>query len=199
MRQPVPFIGEELLIRGEDSEGDTHGRLLDDILSTEGNESSWDEIASNWPSRASTPEPHASVTKATTPKPQPKSKPTPPKPKTPLAKAVSASHMEWIPINNGHGLRINVTGNMDLQLRKQWQQLLRETSASNIGQFEFNLAQAPELGLTGLGMLLLFKDQKKSQRQDIKLCHCSPRVRELLHWTGMDKYFVIQGVAKPTE
>jgi anti-anti-sigma regulatory factor len=72
--------------------------------------------------------------------------------------------------------------------------LLAETDANGIGQFEFNLTQAPNLSLTGLGMLLLFKERKGAERGDIKLCHCNKNVWDLLQWSGMDKYFTIQGI-----
>lgn len=102
------------------------------------------------------------------------------------------AHIDWKPINNGHCLRINIDGKLDVQMRKEWQRFMRATAASDVGQFEFNLTHTPELSLTGLGMLLHFKDQKHSQRQDIKLSHCNRQIRELLQWTGMDKFFLIQ-------
>lgn len=103
------------------------------------------------------------------------------------------NHIDWIPINNGHCLRINISGRLDLRMRNEWLRFMRATASSNVGQYEFNLTQTPELGLAGLGLLLLFKDQKKSRQQDIKLCHCNRQIWELLLWTGMDKYFSIQG------
>jgi len=112
-------------------------------------------------------------------------------PKT-LAAGEHKPHIDWIPINNGHCLRVNISGKLDLQLRSEWQRFIRETSANPIRQFEFNFTQTPELSLAGLGFLLLFKEQKKSQRQDIKLCHCNRHIWELLQWTGMDKHFLIQ-------
>lgn len=101
-------------------------------------------------------------------------------------------HIDWIPINNGHCLRINISGRFDLHMRNEWFKFIRATARISVGQYEFNLTQTPELGLSGLGLLLVFKEKKKSRQQDIKLCHCNRRVWELLHWTGMDKYFAIQ-------
>lgn len=179
MRQSVPFIGEDLIVRGDTKNDGKHpGKLIAGVLDKDTNSSSWDEIVPNWPTRAAASA-RASV-----------SKPSPTKKSAPVQ-----AQIDWKPIRNGHCLRINISGKLDLELRKEWQRLLRETAASSAGQFEFNLTRTPELSLTGLGMLLLFKDQKKSQRQDIKLSDCNRQIFELLQWTGMDKYFVIH--AKP--
>ena len=100
--------------------------------------------------------------------------------------------LEWVLINNGRGLRINVSGNIDHSMRTEWRRLLEETESNGAGEFEFNLSHSPALSLTGLGMLLLFKERKGSVREAIKLCNCNKDVAQLLRWTGMDKYFVIQ-------
>src|SRR5690606_10532300 len=91
------------------------------------------------------------------------------------------------------GLRINISGTIDQELRREWLRLLRETASKEIDQFEFNLTRTPALSLTSLSMLLLFREQKRSQRQNITLCHCNRQVWEMLQWTGMDRYLVIQG------
>ena len=101
--------------------------------------------------------------------------------------------IDWLPINSGHGLRINISGSLDQSMHNEWRRLIAETEANGVGQFEFNLTDAPNLTLTGLGMLLHFKEQKGSERGDIKLCHCNKEVWQMLQWTGMDKYFTIQG------
>lgn len=188
MRRSVPFIGEDFIQRdSNNADAPKQNSIIDEVLGAETGNSSWDEVVSNWPSRVAS-EARASVSV---------SRPAAPKSNTPMRKVIAAgeqrAHIDWKPINNGHCLRISVNGNMDLALRNEWHRLLREVSTNGIGQFEFNLTQTPELSLTGLGMLLLFKEYKKSQRQDIKLCHCNQQIRELLQWTGMEKYFVIQG------
>jgi anti-anti-sigma factor len=185
MRPSVPFIGEELIVRGDDeSPIAPQSRLIDEVLSTSADTSSWDDFIGDKGSKPA--KPHAAISR--------------PKAKT-LRNIVMPqkrnSYMEWMPINNGRCLRISVSGNMDLKLRNDWQRLMQETAASSIRQFEFNLTQTPELSLTGLGMLLLFKEQKGSQQSDIKLCHCNPQIRELLQWTGMDKYFLVQSKPLP--
>lgn len=103
------------------------------------------------------------------------------------------SHIDWIPVNHGHCLRINISGHLDLHMHREWLKFMHATASSSAGQYEFNLTQTQTLGLTGLGLLLLFKEQRKSRPQDIKLCHCNRQIWELLQWTGMDKHFSIHG------
>lgn len=184
MRPSVPFIGEEIILRDDlhQREDSTHGQMIDEVLSTAAETSSWEDSVPA-ASPASPSKGHAAaVTKGAA-----------------NARSVHKSaadarpHIDWIPINNGHGLRINISGTIDQTLRREWLRLLRETASKNVDQFEFNLTRTPTLNMTGLGMLLLFREQKRSQRQNITLCHCNRQVWELLQWTGMDRYFVIQG------
>ncbi len=191
MRPPVPFIGEELIFRDDENPGDSkrHGQIIDEVLSTATDTSSWEDsvpVSSSGSPPAAAPAKHRTATTATIPAGT-----------TTVHKPSSLSdigpRMEWIPINNGHGLRINISGTIDQELRREWLRLLRETASKEIDQFEFNLTRTPALSLTSLSMLLLFREQKRSQRQNITLCHCNRQVWELLQWTGMDRYFVIQG------
>lgn len=185
MRRTVPFINESLITRQNRGSGiNDDENLRKDALSPDAGIA--DQIAPDWPSRAPS---QANTSKSEGPNEsyEPQATATPREHQTPK--------IDWKPINNGHCLRININGKLDLHLRKEWQRFIRETAVSGVGQFEFNLGQTSELSLTGLGLLLLFKEQKQSQRQDIKLSHCNRQVRELLQWTGMDKFFLIQ--AKP--
>ena len=190
MRPPVPFIGEELILRDDENPGDSkrHGQIIDEVLSTATDTSSWEDSVPV-SSSGSPPAPQAKRRTTATA--------TIPAGTTTVHKLPSLSdtgpRLEWIPINNGHGLRINISGTIDQALRREWLQLLRETANKEIDQFEFNLTRTPALSLTSLSMLLLFREQKRSQRENITLCHCNPQVWELLQWTGMDRYFVIQG------
>ena len=205
MAKKVPFLGEERIARADDPQSEakkTRGRAIDEVLSTAADPSSWDDVVvvkapAVEPSENARP--HASI-----PKPTKRSSvaftPGVVFKKTPLETELAATKgssfgatIDWIPINNGHALRINVCGDMDQGIRAEWVRLLEETANNGVGQFEFNLMQAPTLSLTGLGMLLLFKEQKGSERGDIKLCHCNKDVWQLLQWAGMDRYFVIQG------
>lgn len=206
MRRKVPFLGEEHINRAEDDATQAkkaRGHLIDDVLSTQKQPSTWDDlVTSDYPDPASGPpkvsRPHVPPQKP----PRPKAKTVPVTPGPTFKRAViegrysdeSLSSIDWLPINSGHGLRVNICGNLDQNLRAEWRRLIEESERSGIGQFEFNLTEAPSLTLTGLGMLLLFKEQKGSERGDIKLCHCNKDVWQMLQWTGMDKYFTIQGM-----
>lgn len=206
MRRKVPFMGEERIARADDEATQAkkaRGHLIDDVLSTQRQPSTWDDfVTSDYPdpSGALPPisRPHAAPQKP--PRPKAKSVPVTPGPalKRSVIEGTFSDHMfgsiDWLPINSGHGLRVNICGNLDQHLRNEWRRLIEESERSGIDQFEFNLTEAPTLTLTGLGMLLLFKEQKGSERGDIKLCHCNKDVWQMLQWTGMDKYFTIQGV-----
>ena len=208
MRRKVPFMGEENIIRADDDESQAkkaRGDLIDDVVSTLRQASSWDDlVSSDYPDPMGEP-PRVTRPHAAMPKPgRSKTVPVPPGPVLKKAimdmnieaakvSVVNGASIDWRPINNGHGLRINICGNFDQNLRSEWRRLLEETQENGVGQFEFNFTRAPTLTLTGLGMLLLFKEQKGSERGDIKLCHCNKEVWQMLRWTGMDKYFSIQG------
>jgi anti-anti-sigma factor len=212
MRRKVPFVGEERVERPEDAANQAkkaRGHIIDDVLSTDNQASSWEDIVkptaegNGSKTSPSVTKPVKGIAVPITPgsvggnangTPQNLNL-TPPRKGAVTSKSGSAT-IDWIPINNGHGLRINVCGMLDQNLREEWRVLLEETSGSSVKQFEFNLTQAPSLTLTGLGMLLMFKEQKGSERNDIRLCHCNKDVWQLLQWTGMDKYFTIQGAPK---
>lgn len=204
MRRKVPFMGEDRIVRDGDEAAQAkkaRATVIDDILSTNAQPSTWDDLVTS-----DYPDPLGMTPSAPRPnlppkKPRPKTVPVTPGPVPSLKKAIidsaftnGLSSIDWLPINSGHGLRINICGNLDQNLRAEWRRLLEETERTGVGQFEFNFTEAPSLSLTGLGMLLLFKEQKKSERGDIKLCHCNREVWQMLLWTGMDKYFTIQGI-----
>jgi anti-anti-sigma factor len=203
MRRKVPFLGEENVTRATDEEAQakkSRGQLIDDVLSTRSQPSTWDDhVAVNYSAPFEAPKAFAPP-KTPSPKPS-RSKSVPVTSGPVLKKAMfesmyshaNTSAINWLPINSGHGLRINILGSLDQNLRHEWRRLMAETHVNGIGQFEFNFTEAPNLTLTGLGMLLLFKEQKGSERGDIKLCHCNKEVWQMLQWTGMDKYFTILG------
>ncbi|MDO8344289.1 MAG: STAS domain-containing protein [Cellvibrio sp.] len=216
MRNHVPFVGERKVVRADDEPARAKrasGRVIDDVVGDGPQESSWDDtVPGGWldkskpnPTIKAEPQARASVAMprghvplrsgaktagATTPaKKGASSKPSA------SSSAISfsdAANMDWVHINNGRGLRVSIHGNIDNDLRKEWSRLLNDTESAHIKEFEFNLSETPALSLTGLGMLLLFKERKGSKRDDIRLCNCNKDVTQLLHWTGMDKYFLIQ-------
>jgi anti-anti-sigma factor len=189
MRKGVPFFAEEQLVRQEGTRdsGRLPEREISEILSTQSGTSSWEDLVEG-PSRVRKP---THEMRRLVP-----IKPTPGRPglmnRLSGAMTTRSTHIEWMPIRHGHCLRINVNGNMDLEMRKEWRRLMRAMTKNNVGQFEFNLIQTANISLSGLGMLLLFRELKKAQRTDIKLCHCNKQIRDMLQLTGMDKYFLIQ-------
>lgn len=221
MRHHVPFVGERKVVRADDEQARAkrlNNRVIDDVVGEGIAESSWEDVvAPGWvdptlpksmkPKITLPPKASASVSLPSVPLPKvPIRSGTGAKTsvaKTPVAKKSSSSAsssitfsdmagLDWIPINNGRGLRVNVHGCIDNDLRREWTRLLEGTAESNVDEFEFNLSDTPALSLTGLGMLLLFKERKGSARDAITLCNCNKEVAQLLEWTGMDKYFLIK-------
>lgn len=216
MRHLVPFVGERNVVRADDEQARikrSSGRVIDEIVADGKVESSWDDIVPEGWVDKSKPKPpalSASITtnasaaqpKANVPiKAGPKAngasaakKAVPPKAGSASASITfsDSASMDWVRINNGRGLRVSIHGNIDNDLRKEWSRLLSDTDSADVKEFEFNLKETPALSLTGLGMLLLFKERKGSARDDIRLCNCNKEVTQLLHWTGMDKCFAIE-------
>lgn len=216
MRHQVPFVGERKVVRANDDGARakrTSGRIIDDVVGNGVTDSSWDDVVP--PGWIDTSQPKKSTPQesmrasVTMPKPHVPFKPggkslasgAEAKPKTAVKTSGAYSgaitfsdsaSLDWVPINNGRGLRVNIHGCIDHDLRREWSRLITDTEGANIREFEFNFTETPALSLTGLGMLLLFKERKGSVREDIKLCNCNGEVKQLLEWTGMDKYFLIQ-------
>lgn len=215
MRRVVPFIGEQQIARADNElerAKRSSGRVIDEVVSAADAESSWDDIVRPEGMESNESAPHQSSVGVSRPATKGKSLVKSPAPKyLPATGSVGAASkssdaqtrstifvnpnaptMEWVSVNSGRGLRITINGVIDHNLRSEWNRLLEETEGNEAGEFEFNLTQTPSLSLTGLGMLLLFKERKATKRDAIRLCHCTKEVSQLLHWTGMDKYFVIQ-------
>ncbi len=221
MRHQVPFVGERKVIRADDELARNKrisGRVIDDVVGNGVAQSSWEDVVpEGWTDR-SIPK---SAQKILTPAISYSPAVSPPRPQVPIrsgSASPSVAHknsaskglvkkpatnsgavtfsdtasLDWVPINNGRGLRVNIHGSIDSDLRKEWTRLLDGTSDTDIEEFEFNLSDAPALSLTGLGMLLLFKERKRSARDAISLCNCNKEITQLLEWTGMDRYFVIK-------
>lgn len=213
MRHQVPFIGERKLVRAHDEQARIkriNGRVIDDVVGEGVASSSWEDVVGNgWVDR-SRPE-HKLPASGSVARPPP-----PPRPKVPirsgaLASAIAkasgtagtslqtgtiglpgSSSIDWILIQNGRGVRVNIHGVIDSHLRKEWARLLAGTEEMNIEEFEFNLSDSPVLSLTGLAMLLMFRDKKRSICKVFSLCNCTKEVAQLLEWTGMDRYFLIK-------
>lgn len=219
MRHQVPFVGERKVVRADDDQARakrTNGRVIDEVVGNGVADSSWEDVVpAGWDDKSQPKKPESARASVTMPKPQVPlrsggkslssgagAKPqsaiktqTPPKSSGAYSGAITFSDsasLDWTPINSGRGLRVNIRGCIDHDLRKEWSRLLNDTEEVGVREFEFNLTETPALSLTGLGMLLLFKERKGSTRDEIKLCNCNKEVAQLLEWTGMDKYFLIQ-------
>jgi anti-anti-sigma factor len=219
MRHQVPFVGERKVVRAEDEQARAKrlsGKVIDDVVGEGIVPSSWEDVVpEGWLDRSvpkvNKPKSVASASVACGPavpqvairagsatKPgavKNTSLPSPAKKTSTSSSAITFSDsasLDWMPINNGRGLRVNIHGCIDNDLRKEWARLLEGTADTDVEEFEFNLSDTPALSLTGLGMLLLFKERKRSAREAISLCNCNKNVAQLLAWTGMDRYFVIK-------
>jgi anti-anti-sigma factor len=200
MRNSVPFIGEGQISRADSEQGSQKreaGKLIDEVISSADAESSWEDVVpDSWESnrtKALRSSPGVNrLPPAQSAKQIVKGSPKSPGQKTVKPKITVTAVVDWVSINSGHGLRINIVGNIDHNLRDQWRRLLEETATMDVSEYEINLKATPVLSMTGLGMLLLFKERKDSSREAIKLSNCNQDVWKLLNWTGMDKYFVIQ-------
>jgi anti-anti-sigma factor len=205
MRNSVPFIEEGHISRADSEQAGQKrqaGKLIDEVITSADTESSWEDVVPDtWQSNRTKAMKSSPGIKRLLPAQSPKqlvqgsSRPERVESSTNKAgvkpKAVAA-FVDWVAINSGHGLRVNIVGNIDHNLRDQWRRLLEETATMDVNEYEINLKATPVLSMTGLGMLLLFKERKDSSREAIKLSNCNQDVWKLLNWTGMDKYFVIQ-------
>jgi anti-anti-sigma factor len=193
MRNLVPFVSEQKVSRAENAKEQAKraaGKLIDDVVATDVGESSWDDLV---------PKTQPARTLAGQPK---QTKVHPPMnlgthiaspgrhPKVTDQIFSDGPSVQWVPINSGKALRIDVMGAMDKSLRSQWRRLLAEVEAGSMKEFEINLLDSPSLSLTGLGMLLMFRETSGASK--MALCNCNKSVQETLFWSGMDKYFLIQ-------
>lgn len=222
MRHHVPFVGERKVVRADDEPSRAKrasGRVIDDVVGEGVGASSWEDVVPEGWVDPSAPK-SLKAKKESAPARPSASVPLPKVPFRPASKSASSgtksaasssaakkttrpssaitfsdsAGLDWTPINNGRGLRVNIHGAIDNDLRKEWARLLDGTAQANVEEYEFNLSETPALSLTGLGMLLLFKERKGFGREAITLCNCNKEVAELLQWTGMDKYFLIKTI-----
>ena len=193
MRHIVPFVGEQKVVRADDDTAQAKratGKLIDDLIVTDEEESSWDDLVPKTHRSSKAP---AKPQKASAQAPANKTNhPVSPArhPKVNDQLFSDVPELQWVSINNGKGLRVDGVGTMDKNLRSQWRQLLAEVEASNLTEFEINLSETPTLSLTGLGMLLMFKESSGASK--MALCNCNKSVQNVLLWSGMEKYFVIE-------
>ena len=210
MRHQVPFVGERKVVRADDDVAQAKrisGRVIDEVVGDGVAASSWEDTVPSVQSDKVVSRPAGALVSApmtktnTPPKAAAKMNSNGAHKSPPLKKTMTpasgitfsdSAGMDWVRINHGRGLRVSVYGNMDNELRREWSRLLNDPESADVKEFEFNFHETSALTLTGLGMLLLFKERKGFGREAIKLCNCNKEVKELLEWSGMEKYFVIQ-------
>lgn len=208
----VPFEPEQQLMRAKDDEAQARGNLIDDVLSTQNQPSSWDDLVDDdysylvraplAPDQAkpasikpAQPKPVPKPVPKPLPKAIPAPKPAQPKPAGLVTYADGAASLDWQLSEDGKKLHITLCGILDHTLGREWRDLISAATAADAAHFEFNLGESSELTLAGLGMLLVFKEKTRAALGDIRLQHCNKEVWQMLHWTGMDKYFTIQGTS----
>ncbi|MDO3385272.1 STAS domain-containing protein [Gilvimarinus sp. SDUM040013] len=180
MKKQVPFVGEDFFDRDSDNAAfSDETQMLDDLLDAELKSSSWDDIVPA-ESKGRKTKARASITIPASQKPI--------KPGTTI---------DWRPVNHGHCIRINIHGDMDIQMMKQWRQLLKETADNGIHQFEFDLRDTECMSLAGLAMLLLFKDSKQAGSRDIALNQCNRELYKRLLWSGLTEEFIVRPSQEP--
>jgi anti-anti-sigma regulatory factor len=211
MRHHVPFVGERKIVRADDEQARskrTIGKVIEEIVGDGKVESSWDDVVpdgwSDTSSPTAPPTASASIILPSVHLPVKGGAKTVGKStfkKSALSKPVGSRNaisfsdtatMDWVRINNGRSLRVSIYGIFDSNLRREWRRLLDDPDSVDIHEFEFNLSETPTLSLTGLGMLLLFKERKGAKRDHIRLCNCNKEVAQLLRWSGMEEYFAIE-------
>jgi anti-anti-sigma factor len=217
MRCQVPFAREANTQRIQDAkvkEKKAQGKLIDEVLSTSNLPSSWHDIVAAGHSDKFGKSQGAAVTLPPQ-KPREGFKkaifempaageataqigssaaanfPVSQSSLTPDKETSSHPALKWALFDEGKGLNVSVSGNIDMALRTQWRELLDDPVLAGVNNVEFNLRESDSLSLAGLGLLLLFKDLKCSSAK-ITLCNCSQEVAQVLRWTGMDKHFRIQ-------
>lgn len=94
-------------------------------------------------------------------------------------------------IDNGKRLRIAVHGELNQSLRWQLRKLMSDIKTYAVFGYEVDLGQCYGITVTGIGILLLVKENTGADRDAIVLKNCRPAIVERLHWAGMEKYFQI--------
>ncbi len=196
------------------------GRVIDDVVANGFGESSWEDVVpAGWVDKALPPPaqeaevatPASARASIIRPKPAaPLKSRVPLKPgnktlspgkvdhwnfsdeHTPAGNYNARAAIDWVLIKNDRCYRVNIRGCIDHNLREDWARFMAETAKSTVREFEFNLMGTPALSLTGLGLLLLFKERKGCLRDEITICNCNRNVEQLLRWAGMENYFTIQ-------
>ncbi|WP_020208105.1 STAS domain-containing protein [Gilvimarinus chinensis] len=104
--------------------------------------------------------------------------------------------LDWHPINNGHGIKVYLAGDLTLSALTLWRKFIRETANNGIHQFELDFKGVHRLSLAGLAILLLFKESKQAQPSNITLTQCNEALYKRLAWSGLTEEFIVRPTRK---
>jgi anti-anti-sigma regulatory factor len=177
MTKLVPFIGEEYLVRDKESKSqslDNAFDQLEQLISEDFDElDDWDDDISQFDSSSAEPgnEP-ASSTKQ-------------------LAAATRTAPYQLIPIDDGDGLQLALSGQVDFFSREQIYHLIHDIRGGKTKHYDIDLKDCPLITVTGISLLLLLKEATGERKVEITISNCQPKVYQALSWAGMDKHFLV--------
>src|SRR5690554_2383309 len=106
----------------------------------------------------------------------------------------SVAHVHWYPTQNGHCLKISISGKPDIRCLGQWRRLIKDCQRHNNQRFELDLKEADDFGLAALALLLMLKDTRQVKASDFVLNQCNQQLFRLLQWTGLNGAFTVRAV-----
>ncbi len=168
MKNPVPFVDEEYLVRDKQPAP---------------------------PARASTMAPAPNAKAASTSRRQGggQSKPSAPLSR-PAANRAAEARVYWHPTHNGLCLKVNISGCPDIRTLGQWRRLLRDCRRLHTQRFEVDMQETEEVGLTALALLIMLKERQQVTPRDMILNQCTRELCQLLEWTGLADEFTIRAL-----
>lgn len=96
-------------------------------------------------------------------------------------------------IQNGHGVRVALAGNLSISARPKWRLLLNKIQQSPARQVEINFSRIGRLSITGVGLILWLKEFLQLERGDLRITGCPDDVRQQLYWFDIDKHCIVLG------
>ncbi len=177
MTKLVPFIGEEYLVRDKESKSqslDNAFDQLEQLISEDFDElDDWDDDISQFDSLSTEPD----------------SKPVSPA-KQPAAAPRTAPY-QLISIDEGDGLQLALSGQVDFFSREQIYHLIHDIRSGTTKHYDIDLKDCPLITVTGISLLLLLKEATAERKVEITISNCQPKVYQALSWAGMDKHFLV--------
>ncbi len=177
MTKLVPFIGEEYLVRDKESKSqslDNAFDQLEQLIAEDFDElNDWDDDLSQFdsPSKATDNEPALSAKKPTA--------------------APRTAPYQLISIDDGDGLQLALSGQVDFFSREQIYHLIHDIRGGTTKHYDIDLKDCPLITVTGISLLLLLKEAISERKVEITISNCQPKVYQALSWAGMDKQFLV--------